>query len=157
MATGYDGKKDDKFKGSIQNYDGAMPNRQPQSFAQNGHQRWKYKNLQYDSQQPNTIHEKRLVGEEYLSPVRNKRSVWTVATKPYKGAHFATFPPELIEPCILAGSKAGDIVFDPFCGSGTTIMVAKKHGRNGIGLDLNFKYLSEQAKNRINNIQGVLQ
>ena len=102
-ATGYDGRKDTKFKGSIKSYDGVMPGGKPQTFAQNGHERWQYKNLQDDGQQPNTMHLKRLEGEEYMSPVRNRRSVWTVPTSPYKGAHFATYPPELIEPCILAG------------------------------------------------------
>ena len=59
-------------------------------------------------------------------PKKNKRSVWSISPRPYKGAHFAVFPPELIEPCILAGSKPGDIILDPFMGSGTTAMVAKK-------------------------------
>lgn len=71
---------------------------------------------------------------------RNKRTVWTVSTQPYDGAHFATFPPALIEPCILAGSRGGDIVLDPFFGSGTTGMVAEKHGRRWIGFDLNPEY-----------------
>jgi len=70
----YDGRKDTKFKGAIKSYDGVMPGAKPQSFAQNGHERWVYK-------MPDG------------SPARNKRSVWTVTTKPYKGAHFATFPP----------------------------------------------------------------
>lgn len=67
---------------------------------------------------------------------RNLRSVWTVATRPYSGAHFATYPPELIEPCILAGSRPGDTVLDPFMGSGTTAEVAIKHGRAYLGCDL---------------------
>lgn len=71
---------------------------------------------------------------------RNRRSVWTVATRPYKGAHFATFPPALIEPCILAGSKPGDVVLDPFIGSGTTAEVALKHGRQYLGCELNPDY-----------------
>ena len=71
---------------------------------------------------------------------RNKRSVWTVTTKPYKGAHFATFPPDLIEPCVLAGSKSGDIVLDPFMGSGTTAQVALQHGRQYLGCELNPDY-----------------
>lgn len=70
----------------------------------------------------------------------NRRSVWTVATRPYKGAHFATFPPELIKPCILAGSRRGDFVLDPFMGSGTTVAVALQHGRNAIGCELNPEY-----------------
>ena len=73
---------------------------------------------------------------------RNKRSVWTVTPKPFKGAHFATFPPDLIEPCILAGSKAGDTVLDPFNGSGTTGLVALQHGRHYVGIELNPDYLA---------------
>jgi DNA modification methylase len=72
---------------------------------------------------------------------RNKRSVWTVASSPFKGAHFATFPPKLIEPCILAGSKPGDFVLDPFNGSGTTGAVALTRGRKYIGIELNKEYL----------------
>jgi DNA modification methylase len=71
---------------------------------------------------------------------RNRRSVWTVTTKPYKGAHFATFPPALIEPCVMAGSRSGDVVLDPFMGSGTTAMVARKLGRKYIGCELNESY-----------------
>jgi DNA modification methylase len=70
----------------------------------------------------------------------NRRSVWTVATRPYKGAHFATFPPALIEPCILAGSRPGDIVLDPFMGSGTTAAVSVQHGRHYLGCELNPAY-----------------
>lgn len=70
-------------------------------------------------------------------PRRNKRNVWTVTTKPYKGAHFATYPPDLIEPCILAGSRKGGIVLDPFLGSGTTAAVAEQLGREYIGIELN--------------------
>jgi DNA modification methylase len=71
---------------------------------------------------------------------RNKRSVWTVTTKPFKGAHFATFPPDLIEPCILAGCPVGGTVLDPFGGAGTTGMVAQRHGRNAILCELNPEY-----------------
>jgi len=71
---------------------------------------------------------------------RNRRSVWTVATVPYKGAHFATFPPALIEPCILAGAKPGQVVLDPFFGSGTTGMVAQNLGRQWLGCELNPAY-----------------
>jgi DNA modification methylase len=77
---------------------------------------------------------------------RNRRSVWTVATQPYSGAHFATYPPELIEPCILAGSRPGDTVLDPFMGSGTTAQVAQDLGRNAIGCELNPQYLSLQRE-----------
>jgi len=77
---------------------------------------------------------------------KNKRSVWSVTNKPYKQAHFAVFPPDLIEPCILAGSKEGDIILDPFMGSGTTGMVAKQHNRHYIGCELhdNYKTLIDQ-------------
>lgn len=78
--------------------------------------------------------------EEQSSGMRNKRSVWTVATKPYSGAHFATFPPELIEPCILAGAPSGGIVLDPFFGSGTTGQVCQQLGRQWIGCELNPAY-----------------
>lgn len=71
----------------------------------------------------------------------NKRSVWTVATAPYSEAHFATYPPDLIKPCILAGSKPGDIILDPFGGSGTTGMVALEIGRNALLIELNPAYI----------------
>jgi DNA modification methylase len=74
------------------------------------------------------------------SGTRNKRSVWTVTTKPYKGAHFATFPTDLITPCILAGAPAGGVVLDPFMGSGTTAAVALQHGRQYLGCELNPEY-----------------
>ena len=71
---------------------------------------------------------------------KNKRSVWTVNKKPYKGAHFATYPRELIEPCIRAGSKRGDVILDPFMGSGTTAMTAKELGRFYLGCELHEDY-----------------
>ena len=86
---------------------------------------------------------------------KNKRSVWTVTNKPYKGAHFACFPPDLIEPCILAGSEENDIVIDPFMGSGTTAMLAKKHNRKYIGCELNEDYASLQS-DRIDSIPSQL-
>tara|TARA_A100001011_G_scaffold310927_1_gene327789 strand:+ start:1834 stop:2796 length:963 start_codon:yes stop_codon:yes gene_type:complete len=73
-------------------------------------------------------------------PTKNKRSVWSVTNKPYREAHFATYPPDLIEPCILAGSETGDIILDPFMGSGTTAMVAKSLGRDYIGCELHEDY-----------------
>jgi len=76
----------------------------------------------------------------------NKRSVWTVNTKPYSGAHFAVFPTELIEPCILAGAPVGGIVLDPFMGSGTTAQVAQDLGRQYIGCELNPEYGNLQKK-----------
>lgn len=80
----------------------------------------------------------------YNGEQRNRRSVWSIATKPYKGAHFAVFPPALVEPCILAGSRPGDVVLDPFMGSGTTAAVAIEHGRQFIGCELNQDYKTLQ-------------
>lgn len=88
-------------------------------------------------------------GNTYVdSGTRNKRSVWTVNTKPFKGAHFAVMPEALVEPCILAGSKPNDLVLDPFTGSGTVGVVALRHGRNFIGTELNPQY-ADIAKIRI--------
>lgn len=81
---------------------------------------------------------------------RNKRSVWNVSTKPFKGAHFATFPTDLITPCVLAGSPLGGVVLDPFMGSGTTGLVALTNSRNYIGIELNSEYI-KIAKQRIKN------
>ena len=87
-------------------------------------------------------------------PTKNKRSVWSVTVKPYKEAHFATYPPDLIEPCIKAGSEDGDTILDPFMGAGTTAAVAKSLGRNYIGCELNENYGSLIEK-RINDYQPV--
>ena len=86
---------------------------------------------------------------------RNKRTVWSVNTSPYSKAHFATFPPKLIEPCIKAGCPVGGIVFDPFVGSGTTVEVARSLGRQGIGLDLSRDYLHGLATERIKTTMGM--
>ena len=90
-------------------------------------------------------------------PARNKRSVWTINTQPRKEAHYAVMPEKLVEPCILAGSKPGDIVFDPFMGSGTVERVAIKLGRVGMGTELNFKYIDGIASKRTSNIQINMQ
>jgi len=96
-------------------------------------------NLIYDS-----------VGSIYKSDgMRNKRDVWNVASKPFKGAHFAVMPELLVEPCLLAGSKPNDTILDPFAGSGTVGVVAKKHNRNFIGIELNADY-AKIANDRIN-------
>ena len=71
---------------------------------------------------------------------RNKRSVWKITNRPYKGAHFATFPPDLVKPCILAGSRKDDVILDPFMGSGTTALVAKELGRYYLGCELHENY-----------------
>lgn len=80
---------------------------------------------------------------------RNKRDVWTVSTKPYSGAHFATFPRDLIVPCILAGSRQGDMVLDPFGGSGTVAQTAQELGREYITIELSEKYVNEIIKPRL--------
>ena len=84
--------------------------------------------------------------KENLGGGRNRRTVWSVTTKPYPGAHFATFPEEIPETCIKAGTKLGDVVLDPFVGSGTTCAVASRLGRNSIGIDLNEEYLKLARK-----------
>ena len=88
------------------------------------------------------------------NPKRNKRSVWTVTTKPFKGAHFATFPMDLIEPCVLAGCPEGGTVLDPFGGSGTTGIVASNHNRKAVLIELNTEYI-EIAKQRIQDQGGL--
>lgn len=99
------------------------------------------KNCMEDGQKPNTMHLRREAGlpdEQYV--VRNKRDVWSVNVKPDTVAHFATYPEELIRPCILAGCPKDGIVLDPFMGSGTTARVAMKLDRNYIGFELNPEY-----------------
>lgn len=90
-----------------------------------------------------------------ITEKRNRRSVWTVNTKSYKEAHFATYPPELIEPCILAGSRKGGTVLDPFGGSGTTAEVAIKHGRNAILCELNPEYIGIISR-RLSSVETLL-
>lgn len=87
--------------------------------------------------------------------LRNKRSVWTIPTKPFRGAHFAVMPEALVEPCILATSRHGDTILDPFNGSGTVGVVALRHGRNYIGCELNPEYVSI-AEERLNSVCPTL-
>ena len=111
-----------------------------------------YKNLADKGQQPNSIHIRRAEGEKDIEyPRRNKRDVWSVTTKPYKEAHFAVYPEELIEPCILAGSPRYGVILDPFNGSGTTGVSALKNDRNYIGIELNPDYVCI-AENRIQEV-----
>ena len=86
---------------------------------------------------------------------RAKRSVWTVPTVGFKEAHFATFPPKLVEPCVLAGCPRGGVVLDPFGGAGTTALVANQHGRNAVLIELNPEY-ARLAEKRLKNMQGTL-
>jgi site-specific DNA-methyltransferase (cytosine-N4-specific) len=86
--------------------------------------------------------------ESSNGPKKNKRTVWSINTEAFNGAHFATFPESLVSPCIRAGSKERDIILDPFLGSGTVGCVALKLGRSFIGIEINPEYV-EIAKNRI--------
>lgn len=95
-------------------------------------------------------------GERSEDGKRNKRTVWSVNTVPLKAKHFAAFPPDLIEPCILAGSSKGDIVLDPFAGAGTTALVAHNLGRRSIGLDMNRGYLQDIAAPRTSTTFGLV-
>ena len=140
-ATGFDGRKDTRFKGLVKYKDSG------QTFAERGHERWRYKNLQDKGQSNHTMHENRALGlMDEDSPIRNKRSVWDVTTKPYSEAHFATYPQELILPCILAGCPENGVVLDPFMGAGTTGLVAIKNNRNYIGFELNPEYIKIAEK-----------
>jgi len=128
-VANYDGRQDTRMKGSHKyNLEGVHYRNGPQTFAARGHERWQK--------------------DEFGNYLRNKRDVWTIATQSYHGAHFATFPPELIRPCILAGSRPGDTVIDPFFGAGTTGVVAVEEGREYIGIDINSGYC-ELAKKRV--------
>lgn len=117
----YDGRKETINKGSSKYKGVVVPGSKPQSqhVADKPHERWRFKDGK---------------------PVKNRRDVWTVNTKPFKGSHFATFPPELIRPCIRAGCPEGGVVLDPFIGSGTTAYVAKQEGREYLGIEINTNY-----------------
>ncbi len=123
----YDGRKDTLFKGSLKYKEDIIPGYSEHILATKSHQRWIWKDGK---------------------PVKNKRSVWTVSTKPFPAAHFATFPEKLITPCILSGCPHKGIVLDPFFGSGTTGIVAAKYNRKFIGIELNPEFC-ELAKKRI--------
>ena len=101
---------------------------------------------------PGRTRMKGLVRNDYLT--RNKRSVWSVAIQPFRGAHFATFPEKLIVDCIKAGCPIGGIVLDPFMGSGTTAVVARKLNRNYIGFELNSEYINI-SNERLRNELGI--
>jgi len=107
-----------------------------------GNKHHKYADL-YDLEKHKTQQHRTKAGLKKLCGIvwkkRNKRSVWEITTKPFRGAHYAVFPPDLIDPCILAGSKPGDIVLDPFFGSGTTGLVCEILGRKWLGFELDNK------------------
>lgn len=104
--------------------------------------------IQSPSARPPGSSPQKLARIDYSKQGRNKRSVWTIPTSPFAGAHFATFPPALVEPCILAGCPAGGVVLDPFGGAGTTGLVADRLQRDAILIELNPAY-AEMALNRI--------
>ena len=98
-----------------------------------------------------SVHVRPEGGTSYES--RNRRSVWTVATRPFKGAHFATFPPDLIQPCILAGAPESGTVLDPFSGAGTTGLVSLQQNRNYVGIELNPEYTAMSIE-RLNQVMA---
>jgi DNA modification methylase len=117
----------------------------------------KHKNMEYDGQLPNSFHATRNSnGQEWQSDdgMANKRNVWTVCTKPYKEAHFATYPEELIVDMIKAGCPKGGIVLDPFAGANTTGLVARKLNRNYVAIELNPEYI-KIGKNRVYDQIGL--
>lgn len=98
-----------------------------------------------------------MMGDRYCNPQgRNKRSVWKISTKGFKGAHFATYPEKLIEVPILAGCPVGGLVLDPFMGAGTTAVVAKRLNRHYVGIELNQEYI-DIANKRINGEKIVFE
>jgi DNA modification methylase len=115
----YDGRRDTRAKGSHKYSQLGTTGLHPQTFSAREHERWVMHEGQY---------------------MRNRRDVWTVPTRGFKGAHFATFPPELVRPCILAGCPEDGVVLDPFFGAGTTGLVAMELGRRYIGIDLSEEY-----------------
>jgi len=137
-ATGYDGRRDTLYKGGTKD------------MACTGqHQRWKRKNDDTNYGGSGNGFKDHSGYNKLENPyVRNIRSVWTIPTSPYPEAHFATFPPKLIEPCILAGCPENGIVLDPFIGSGTVAQVATLHRRNWIGIELNPEYIKLADKRR---------
>ena len=100
------------------------------------------------------------IKEDSVDPIgtesgkRNKRSVWTISTQPYKEAHFATFPESLIEPCVLAGCPKDGIVLDPFMGAGTTAVVSLKNDRRYVGIELNSEYI-KIAEKRVLKVKRI--
>lgn len=94
------------------------------------------------AQNPSSVKANIIAGKRRIVEYRNVRSVWAIPTKSYKGAHFATFPDGLVAPCVLAGSRVGDLVFDPFIGSGTVGVVAERLNRRWVGTDLSYQPLA---------------
>ena len=125
------------------------PNCQPESVKDRPTQAHEY--IFMFSKNESYYYDQKAVREPALTPggMRNRRTVWPVNTEPFPDAHFATFPPALIEPCILAGTKVGDLVLDPFFGSGTVGEVCLKRDRRFVGIELNPEY-ADIARHRLN-------
>lgn len=149
----YDGRADTHFKGSEKYKDSG------QTFAEQGHERWPNKitgrtgdghsgYFDNDGSPRTTIDDNGIM-------TRNKHSVWTVSTKPYSGAHFATFPPDLIIPMIQAGCPEKGLVFDPFMGSGTVAETARRLNRNYLGIELNSEYIKLIEERLKQEVMGI--
>ena len=152
--------KEDRPNGVVRNrlfqYDSKL-NNNPEAYRSGGVIGGKkHKNLEDNGLTNHSFHKTRNEGKEWesLDGMANKRSVWTVTTKPYSGAHFATFPEELICDMIKAGCQEGGVVLDPFMGAGTTALVARKLNRNYVGFELNPKYI-KIAENRLRSELGL--
>jgi DNA modification methylase len=130
----------------------AKPNPMPESVTDRPTKSHEY--MFFLAKSPRYYYDAEAIAEGAVKETRNKRTVWSTATVPFPGSHFAVYPPELIRPCILAGSAPGDTVLDPFSGSGTTGMVATQEGRRYIGIDLNRDYLDMSLRTRF--VQPVL-
>lgn len=124
----------------------AKPNPMPESVTDRPTK--SHEHLFLFTKNANYFYDAAAIAEVADEGTRNKRDVWTVATTPFPGSHFAVYPPELIRPCIRAGSRPGDTVLDPFSGSGTTGAVATFEGRKYIGIDLNKEYLDLSLRTR---------
>jgi site-specific DNA-methyltransferase (cytosine-N4-specific) len=150
----YDGRKDTVMKGSKKYSEGSTELLQ-QTFAARAHERWPHKTRGYATKEGETgLFPSHHGGSIPTYPLRNKRDVWVVNTKSYPEAHFATYPQELIVPCIKAGCPENGIVLDPFMGAGTTAIVARKLNRNYLGVELNPKYVA-LAERRIRSELGL--
>lgn len=166
----YDGRNSTLMKGSLKYANGYFPSL-PNTMAIKGHERWSNKIRGFktkDGLEPIPQHHGSSIGQNIMGhsgnynadgdlnmsftddgiPARNKRSVWSVATKPYPGAHFAVFPPALIRPMVLTTRKDA-VILDPFIGSGTVAQVAIEEGRNWLGIELNPDYIENEANKRI--------
>mgnify|MGYP001238718886 CR=1 FL=1 len=125
-----------------------------EEYAESSKSRMKYP--RYTDNSKGASRQYAVVNKDYkVNYGRNKRCVWDISTKPFKGPHYATFPPDLIEPMIKAGCPDGGIVLDPFLGSGTTALVAKQLGRDFIGIELNSEYC-KMAEERIEKFDSVV-